>query len=309
MGHWLELRVSVDGEAAEAVAELLSRCTGRGIAIEQVLAGEPQFEGTAGGVLLAGGGPLAVVGYLLASEEAEGPLRQAREGLWHLHQLWPGVGTLAVRVIEEEDWATAWREHFHVTRVGRRCVIVPTWREHTPAPEEVVIALDPGLAFGTGLHPSTRLCLRGLEDYTLPSMEALDLGTGSGILSIAAAQLGARRVLALDTDPVAVRAARENAARNGLAAVISVQPGSLELAPVGSFHLVVANLTAQLLLDLARPLLGALRPGGIAIVSGFLEERQPEVAAAIQQAGGNVRAALAEEGWSALVVRRRGDRP
>ncbi|MBI3953328.1 MAG: 50S ribosomal protein L11 methyltransferase, partial [Chloroflexi bacterium] len=200
MSRWLELRVEAADEAAEAVAELLSHCTGRGIAIEQAVSPDPQGEEPPG----RSGGALAVIGYLLDGEQAQDTLRQAQEGLWHLGQLGPRVGALAVRPLEEEDWATAWRQHFHVTRAGRRCVIVPTWREHAPGPEEIIIALDPGMAFGTGLHPTTRLCLGALEDYTLPSMDMLDLGTGSGILAIAAAKLGARRVLALDTDPVAV---------------------------------------------------------------------------------------------------------
>jgi ribosomal protein L11 methyltransferase len=300
--RWLELRVTASNETVEAVADLLSRCTGRGVAIEQAVP-TPVEETEASAHPSAS---MAVVGYLPDSQESPQALRQAEEGLWHLAQI-GAVGTLAVRPIEEEDWATAWREHFHVTRVGRRCAIVPTWREHTPAPGDIVIALDPGMAFGTGLHPSTRLCLQALEEHVLPGMQVLDLGTGSGILALAAAKLGAGHVLALDTDPVAVRAAQENVARNGLQSAIAVQRGSLELAPPDEFHLAVANLTAKLIGELAGGILSALRPGGLLIASGFLEERQAEMASSLERAGGNVRDCLAEGDWAALVVRQRGD--
>src|SRR5690606_26457499 len=126
-----------------------------------------------------------------------------------------------------EDWANAWKEHYRVLRVGERIVVVPSWLEYEAAPGDVVLQLDPGMAFGTGLHPTTQLCLRLLERYARPGLRTLDIGTGSGILAIAAAKLGAGPILALDNDPVAVGVAAENTARNGVADLVSAAEGSL----------------------------------------------------------------------------------
>ena len=142
--------------------------------------------------------------------------RRLEEGLWHLGQIYP-IPDPVIRELAEEDWAEAWKQQYHLLRVGRRIVIVPAWEAYAPAPGEVVIRLEPGMAFGTGLHPTTRLCLEALEAHLAPGCTVLDVGTGSGVLAIAAAKLGARSVLALDADPVAVSVARENVALNGVA--------------------------------------------------------------------------------------------
>src|SRR5205814_2767520 len=139
--------------------------------------------------------------------------RQARieRAVWALGQL-RDVGTLHVRMLRETDWANAWKEYFFVHRVGRRSVIVPSWREsdYVPSPHDVVLLLDPGMAFGTGLHPTTRLCLQALEEVVMPGMRVVDVGAGSGILSIAAARLGAKSVAAVEIEPVAATVCQQN---------------------------------------------------------------------------------------------------
>ena len=150
--------------------------------------------------------------------------------MWHLGQMRP-VGALKVQQLEEEDWANAWKQHYNTQRVGERTVIVPSWLDYEAEPDEIVLNLDPGMAFGTGLHPTTQLCLRLLEQHARPRQRTLDLGTGSGILAIAAAKLGAGPVVALDNDPIAVEAASANVARNGVegsgAGQVHVALGSL----------------------------------------------------------------------------------
>jgi ribosomal protein L11 methyltransferase len=136
------------------------------------------------------------------------------------------VGPLSVKALEEEDWANAWKQHYTVQRIGTRTVIVPSWLEYAPQPNDIVLRLDPGMAFGTGLHPTTQLCVGFIEQHVAPGLHVLDLGCGSGILAIAAARLGAT-VLALDTDPIAVTATRENVERNDVAGLVSVAEGSL----------------------------------------------------------------------------------
>jgi ribosomal protein L11 methyltransferase len=228
---------------------------------------------------------------------------QARDALGHLQAfgLRP-IGDLETRVVHESDWADAWKSHFPVLRVGRRLVIRPTWRRHRRAPGDVVLALDPGMAFGTGLHPTTRLCLAAIErlaDAGRLSGRVLDVGTGSGILAIAAVRLGAERVIGLDPDPIAVEAAEANARRNGVRRRVFARRGSV---PSGepAFDVVLANLIASLLVDLAPALAGELRPGGGLVASGIFVDREPEVRAAFESAGLRVSGREDEGDWVLL---------
>ena len=218
------------------------------------------------------------------------------------------IGELTARVVHEADWANAWKAHFPVLRIGRRIVIRPTWRRHRRSADDVVLALDPGMAFGTGLHPTTRLCLAALEGFAergalTASTRVLDVGSGSGILAIAAALLGAREVLAVDVDPIAVQASRENARRNRLARVITAREGSV---PTGGspFELVLANLIAGLLVTLADPLVDEVRPGGTLLASGIFHDREAQVVEAFESRGLDLTKRWAEGDWVALELTR-----
>ena len=221
---WLELSVTVDQEAAESVSELLARYGyNGGVVVDQPF--KPGDEGPEFEYDTAR--PVTLRTYLPVDESSEETRARIEQALWHLGQMRP-VGNLQVQQLEEEDWANAWKRHYGVQRIGVRTVIVPSWLDYDPAPGEVVLHLDPGMAFGTGLHPTTQLCVRLLERYVTPGARTLDLGTGSGILAIAAAKLGARPVLALDNDPIAIDATVENVARNGGDALgITAELGSL----------------------------------------------------------------------------------
>ena len=153
--------------------------------------------------------------YLAVEPGLDEKRRQVEEALWHLRQI-ASIPEPQFRTVVEEEWANAWKEHFHVTRIGQRLVVKPSWREYTPQADDIVLELDPGMAFGTGLHPTTQMCLLALEKYVRGGERVLDLGTGSGILAIAAVKLGAAACLATDIDPVAVEAARANVAANGV---------------------------------------------------------------------------------------------
>ncbi len=206
-GTWLEMSVQCDPEAVEAVSEILSRDAGGGVSVEQPFATEQ--EGLT--AVPIEGAPVTIRAYLPAIDRsaADAAIATTRERLGHLtaFDLRP-IGELRVREVHEEDWATAWKDYFPVMRLGRRIVIKPTWREFEAVPDDVIIALDPGMAFGTGLHPTTRLCLVGLERWAdagiVKGARTLDVGSGSGILAVGAALLGADPVRALDTDPIAV---------------------------------------------------------------------------------------------------------
>ena len=192
-------------------------------------------------------------------------------------------------------------------KVGRRLVIRPTWREHQPAADDVVLALDPGMAFGTGLHPTTRLCLAALEQLAdgglVEGARVLDVGCGSGVLAIAAGLLGAHQVVGLDTDPIAVEATMANGARNGLAGRLAARQGSLPSAD-GPFDLVVANLISSLLIELAPLLAASVRTGGRLVASGIFIDREPEVLAALEHAGLERSGRSAEGDWVALELAR-----
>lgn len=300
---WLELSTEVGNEAVEAVAEIFSRVGHGGVAIEQAFAISDDPES----YTIDPRQPVTVRTYVPLDKNAPAREQEAAEALWHLGQVGP-VAPLRTREIAEEDWANAWKQHFHVHRVGEHTVIKPSWQEYTPSEGEVVIELDPGMAFGTGLHPTTRMCLAELERRMKPGMEMLDLGTGSGILAIAAAKSGVRSVLAMDIDPVAVKAAEANVQMNGIAAVVEVREGTLpvepeELGPLkGAFDLVVANIIASVIVELASSLAAALRPGGLVIASGIIDERLPGVLAAFDAAGCRVIAVLTDDDWRTVVI-------
>jgi ribosomal protein L11 methyltransferase len=215
--------------------------------------------------------------------------------------------TIRTRWLREEDWAEAWKAFFPVLRISRRLVICPAWRSYRARAGETVIRLDPGMAFGTGQHPTTLMCLLALEETVRPGMSVLDLGTGSGILALAAARLEAASVLALDTDPLAVRAARENARLNGLEAVVRVEEGTLGPSTTlraGPFDVIAANISAAVIVELAGAMAKALRPGGVLIAGGFSKERAAEVAAALTAAGLTVERTLSDGEWRTLVAGR-----
>jgi ribosomal protein L11 methyltransferase len=305
--------VTADNEAVEAVSEILSRVAPGGVTVE------PAFElledGLAAQVDFSR--PAVLRAYLpaLDPDAVRSAVADVERDLGHLQAfgLRP-IGELQTREVHEEDWAHAWKRHFPVLRIGRRLVIRPTWRRHAAAPGEVVLALDPGMAFGTGLHPTTRLCLAGLERLAdaghVAGARVLDVGCGSGILAIAAARLGARSVLGVDTDPLAVEVTAANARRNRVARIVDARPGSLPAAE-GPFDVVLANLIASLLVRLAAQLYAAVRPGtgaqgtgGRLLAGGIFIDREAEVRRALAAAGFRLVAREDEGDWVTLEAER-----
>lgn len=306
-GPWLELSVVADLEAVETVSEILGRVAPGGASVE------PAFELVEDGLgaRLDPGRPAVVRAYVPARDEeaAARAAAQAAEALGHLQAfgLRP-IGALTTRTVHETDWADAWKRHFPVQRVGRRIVIRPTWRRHRTAPDEVVLALDPGMAFGTGLHPTTRLCLAALERLAdrgaVSGARVLDVGCGSGILAIAAARLGASEVLGVDTDAIAIEATEANAARNDVAGRVRARLGTLPSGD-GPRDVVLANLIGSLLVTLARALRDELTPAGTLLAGGIFADREPDVRAAFERVGLVVTDRLEEGDWVALEARHR----
>ncbi len=301
---WIELSVAADIEAVEAVSEILSRFAPGGTSVQ------PGFEliDEGLGARIDPNEPAIVRAYLPGRDRtaARAAVRQAREALGHLQafNLRP-IGDLEVSVVHEADWAQAWKAHFPVLRISRRLVIRPTWRRHRRRADDVVLALDPGMAFGTGLHPTTRLCLAGIEHWAdegrFSAARVLDVGCGSGILTIAAGLFGAAELVAVDTDPIAVEATAANAGRNHVK--VEVRAGSLP-SRRGPFDLVVANLIASLLVSLAGDLRVELRPGGRLLASGIFIDREADVRGAFEAVGLRPLDRSAEGEWVALEFER-----
>jgi ribosomal protein L11 methyltransferase len=299
---WLELAVEADVEAVEAVSEILGRFASGGASVE------PAFELVDEGLdaRLDPARPAIVRAYVPARDprSAEDAATRAGAALGHLRafDLRP-IGHLTTRLVHEEDWADAWKRHFPVLRIGRRLVIRPSWRRHRRRAGDVVIALDPGMAFGTGLHPTTRLCLVALERLEVRGARVLDVGAGSGILSIAAAHLGAETVLALDHDPIANESTIANAHRNRLGRRIRARFGSLPTAEP-AFDVVLANLVSSIIIGLAPALVAELAPHGTLIASGIFRDREDEVRAALDHEGLAVRERDIDGDWVALTLAR-----
>jgi len=299
---WLELSVETDHEAVEPVTELLARYGyNEGVAIEEPFTQDPDGDNLA----IDPTRPVWVRTFVAAADVTDETLDEIRQVLWHLGQIRP-VGQLQIIEREEEDWANAWKEHFRPIRAGRRTVIAPPWHAYAPETEnDLVVVLDPGMAFGTGTHPSTRLCLMALEDHLQAGDTVLDVGTGSGVLAITAVKLGASQVDAVDIEPVAVRSTLENAQRNGVADRLEVSLGSVDDAAqlAITYDVVVANIISRILVELASGLAAATRPNGLLILSGVIEQHEPLVRDAFEGCGFRLVTRDQIDDWVGLIYR------
>jgi ribosomal protein L11 methyltransferase len=302
LNEWLELSVQVDHEAVEPVTELFAKYGyNEGVVIEEPFTQEPDGDN----LMVDFSRPVTVRTFVSAVDVPDSTVQEIRTALWHLGRM-RAVGELEIEPRQEEDWANAWKEHYRPVRVGRRVVVCPPWQEYQPADGEIVIELDPGMAFGTGTHPSTRLCLLGLEDEIKAGDLVLDVGTGSGILAIAAAKLGAGSVDAVDIEPVAVRSARENATRNGVGDLLRIEPvGAGPDQPfTGEYDLVLANIIARVLIEIADRVAARVKPGGMLVLAGIIESREPATRLAYEQHGLVFARRAQTEDWVSLIFRR-----
>jgi ribosomal protein L11 methyltransferase len=311
---WLEVSLTVNGELAEAVAEVLARFLPNGVAIESTaIYADPEDEGYPVG-------PLRVCGYLPVDDRLEETRHQIEEALWYLGRISP-LPDPQYRTVQEQDWAEAWKQHYHPIAIGQRLIIVPAWLE-SPDPTRISIRMDPGMAFGTGTHPTTQLCLELAETVLIGNKlneddilsaasrrtAVIDVGCGSGILSVAAIKLGAAHALGVDIDPRAVEVSLENAVLNRVSGNYSAGTGSVLEIVRGDFGLrqaplVFANILAPILIRLFEDGLAELvSPGGTLILSGILVEQQEAVLGAALARGMKLHTHRQIGDWVALCV-------
>ncbi len=303
--YWLEISVRTDGEGAEAVAEVLRPFAYQ----ESVVLEQLGDDTTADPDALE---PFVTVKiYVAESDDTPAMRRRIEEILYHLGRLYP-IPEPVFRELADEDWANAWKDHYHPFRLGRRIKIWPAWlpreSDEDQQPDDIVLVLDPGMAFGTGLHPTTQSCLRALEDIITPGMSVLDAGTGSGILSVAAAKLGASEIAAFDTDALAVLATLDNAAQNGVLEDIQVWRGELDSARPETgrrtWNVVVANILAPVIIQLLSEmgLMEYVAQDGRLVLSGIIAEQGPGVEEALASAGGKVVRTITAGDWITYIA-------
>jgi ribosomal protein L11 methyltransferase len=306
---WLEVSLIVDGEMAESVAEVLARFIPNGIVIESTAVNTDSPDSPGHAI-----GPLRVSGYIHMDSQLEATRQRLEEALWYLGRIRP-LPVPVFQPIHDINWIEAWKDHFHPIAIGKKLIIIPAWLEPETA-GLIPIRIDPGMAFGTGTHPTTQLCLELIETIQMsvpdPGItEVIDIGCGSGILSIAAIKLGVRCALGLDIDPEAIEAARENARLNRVTEQLELGVGSLTEIQDGKYSthkssLVLANILAPVIVRLLNQGLGdLLTPGGYLVLSGILEEQSKEVESAMQKNGLSLVERRQQGDWVALWARSR----
>lgn len=307
--QWILVGISTSHAGAEGASDFFLESGAAGVEIDDPLTGTADFPphswDYAASPVATKTDTVIVKAYLPTQTAMPNVINGLQHRMVALRECGVDVGAAQVfwRLTDDSTWKDQWRRYFHTHKVGKMLVIKPSWEEYQPAPGEVVLALDPGAAFGTGLHASTTLCLRCLEKCIKPGAVVLDVGTGSGILALAAAKLGAAQVLALDQDPLAVQAATDNVRHNNLSGRITVRHSDL-LQQAGDIQaqVVIANIVADVVIRLAPTVPTHLAPGGMFIAGGIIAARLADVTAALTHCDFRVEEVMQEQGWAAIVA-------
>lgn len=309
---WAEISIQTTHEATEAIADIFHELGSSGVVIEDPeLVNSYRRSGTWDYCDIPEEINVEVVtvkAYLPVDEQLEGKLRLFEERVNELvnHNLDKGKGHIAYQEINEEDWASSWKDFFHPVKVGEKVVIKPSWEDYESIEGDIVIELDPGMAFGTGTHHTTAMCIRCLEEVVKPNSVVFDVGTGSGVLAVASAKLGASRVQAVDLDSVAVRVAKENTMINHVDRIVSVAAGDLLTGISGKADVIIANIIADVIIKLVEDIPERLNDNGVLIASGIIVERLSDVTAAILANHLVIDKVIEEGGWVAILVRKGG---
>lgn len=310
---WAEICVHTAGEAEEAVANILHETGATGVVIEDAallknhrdmslgeIAGFTAEELAQDGVVLKA--------YLPINSALTDTIEEVRDSVTALtaYQLDIGPGQVTVHEVDSSDWESEWKKYYKPVRISERLVVKPTWETFdTKEPEDIIIELDPGMAFGTGTHPSTVLSLRALEKVMDGGERVVDIGSGSGILSIAAAKLGAANVTALDLDDAAVQASRENVAINKVQSQVDVQKNDLLTGITQTFDIAIANILAEVIVRFASDVAARLASGGIYITSGIIKTKVWDVQKALVDNHFVIMETFHQDDWVAIIAQKR----
>ena len=310
---WCEISIQTSHEAVELIAEIFRDLGASGVVIEDpelvndyITSGKWDYTD----IPIAKETEVVVEkAYLPVNGELEGRIQTLQQEIKALESR--GVNTapavLATAELQDEDWSDTWKQYFHTEKPGERVVIKPTWEEYEPKDDEVVIELDPGAAFGTGTHATTSMCIRQLEKLVKPGMTVFDVGTGSGILSIISAKLGAINIQAVDYDDSVLKIVEENLEQNNVQDIISVAQSDLMQNVHGKAELVIANIIADIIIRLFDQLDEHLEQGGTLLTSGIIEDRIEDVLAAAEAHGYGVVERMENKGWACITFKRKAD--
>ncbi|WP_303970102.1 50S ribosomal protein L11 methyltransferase [Sporosarcina ureae] len=309
---WSEVSVHTTHEATEAVANILHEAGASGVVIEDSEEFDKERVDQFGEIYALDKDDFPNEGVIIKAylpvtsfiNETVENLELEIEGLRQF-SLNPGRFTIGITEVDEEDWANSWKQYFHPVKISKRFTIVPTWEEYTPVEtDELIIELDPGMAFGTGTHPTTVLCLQALEKYLEPNQTIVDVGTGSGVLAIGAALLGAKHITALDLDEVAVRAAEENVTYNHVDDRITVLKGNLLDSIEEPPDLIIANILADVIMSFSQDAYQLVKPGGLFITSGIIGAKRDEVRNDLIAQGFEILETVLMEDWVVIIARK-----
>ncbi|WP_019242649.1 MULTISPECIES: 50S ribosomal protein L11 methyltransferase [Bacillus] len=309
---WSEIAIHTTNEAVEPISNILHEAGASGVVIEDredlFKDREDQFgeiyqlnpdDYPEEGVLMKA--YLPVTSFL--GETVEG-IKEAINNLI-IYDIDLGLNDVSISEVNEEEWATAWKKYYHPVKISERFTIVPTWEEYTPVnSDELIIELDPGMAFGTGTHPTTVMCIQALEKIVQEGDQVVDVGTGSGVLSIAAAMLGAKKIEALDLDIVAVKAAKLNIKLNKVQDVVNVSQNNLLDGITEQQDVVVANILAEVIMRFTDDVATALKPGGYFISSGIIQQKKNDVKECIIESGFEIVETIQMEDWVAFIAKK-----
>lgn len=306
---WIEVKIVTISSAIEPISGIFYGLDVKGVAIEDpndILDRKQDalswdFADT--NIFEYGDSAAVVKGYFSVEENMNDILEYTSLKLNELREMGIeiGKGQVITSPVFQQDWATAWKKYYKTTRLGKRIIIKPTWEDYTPVNDEIIVELDPGMAFGTGTHETTMMCVEALEKYVKPGDEVFDIGTGSGILSITASKLGAKKVTGIDLDEVAVSAARENVNFNGLTNVDIIH-GDLVDVVKGQANIIIANIIADIVIHLSEIIKPLLKENGLFIASGIINERKNDVVEALVHNGLNVVEVKELGEWVAIVA-------
>ena len=310
---WCEISIQTSHEAVELIAEIFRDLGASGVVIEDpelvndyITSGKWDYTD----IPIAKETEVVVEkAYLPVNGELEGRIQTLQQEIKALESR--GVNTapavLTTAELQDEDWSDTWKQYFHTEKPGERVVIKPTWEEYEPKDDEVVIELDPGAAFGTGTHATTSMCIRQLEKLVKPGMTVFDVGTGSGILSIISAKLGATNIQAVDYDDSVLKIVEENLEQNNVQDIISVAQSDLMQNVHGKAELVIANIIADIIIRLFDQLDEHLEQGGTLLTSGIIEDRIEDVLSAAEAHGYGVVERMESKGWACITFKRKID--